>query len=202
MSIFLGNGMVQNGTTRGYVGGGTVSINPPSSQPRIDLISIDTGTFGIYTQGVPSANPVWPTKPVGNTIVAHILVRPDTTTITGNNILNKQILLPWQPRGIYQNHGNCGATETLDFGLADHHRCVLDANCTFSFTGAISGIPAAMMVEFVQDATGGRTFAMSVKIPEGGFFLANGANDRSKAVFMTNDGGTTIDVAVIGNRYA
>jgi hypothetical protein len=112
-------------------------------------------------------------------------------------------MVPWQPRGIYQDHGNCGTTETLDFALADVHRCVLNsASCAFTFTGAISGIPAAMMVDFVQDATGGRTFTMSVKIAEGGFYIGMAANDISRSVFMTEDGGATVKAAMIGNRYA
>lgn len=205
MSVSLGNGMVQNGTTRGIVGGGTVAINPPSSQPRIDLISVDPGTFSAYTQGVPSANPRWPAKPAGNTIVAAILVRPDTTAITGNEITNKQILLPWQPRDIYLNNGNLGSSKQLDFSLADHQRGVLNsAICALTFTGAISGVPASMMFEFVQDNNGNRTFTIpsAVKVADGGFFISMAPNARSRVVFMTNDGGTTIDAAMIGNNYA
>lgn len=71
--------------------------------------------------------------------------------------------------GILVDHGNTGATETFDVSAGDHHTATLDANCTFSFTGATDGIPAQMRLAIKQDATGSRlvTWPLEAHFPGG-----------------------------------
>lgn len=101
-------------------------------------------------------------------------------------------------------HGNSGTTEAFSFSAGDTHTVTLDANCTFSFTGAVSGTPASMTIVITQDGTGGRviTWPAAVKFPSGSMFLSTAAGGRSRLVAMTEDGGTTIDVALVGNDFA
>lgn len=98
----------------------------------------------------------------------------------------------------YTDHGNAGATEDIAFTPASehHHRLVLDANCTITFSGATAGVAAAVEVEVIQDATGSRTITWpaSVKWPNGQAQpITATANGRDRLRFVTRDGGTTID---------
>jgi hypothetical protein len=97
---------------------------------------------------------------------------------------------------LYIPHGNTGSTETFDTtGVPDTwHSATLDsATVTFTFTGAIAGEPAAMLLELHQDSTGGRlvTWPGSVIWPGG---VAPTLSTAGSAVdiltFFTRDGGT------------
>jgi len=93
----------------------------------------------------------------------------------------------------YTAHGNTGATETFD-ALTGWHSATLDANCTFTFTGATSGLVAAMVLELTQDATGSRTVTWpgSVVWPGGAApTLSTAAAAVDVLTFFSRDGGTT-----------
>jgi hypothetical protein len=97
-------------------------------------------------------------------------------------------------RELYQNHGNTGATETINMANGNVHRCVLDANCTFTFSGAVSGKATTMTLLVVQDGTGGRTATWpgSVMWPAAvAPTLTAAANAVDMLRFLTVDGGTT-----------
>ena len=93
----------------------------------------------------------------------------------------------------YTAHGNTGSTETFD-ALTGWHSATLDANSTFTFTGATSGLVAAMVLELAQDGTGSRTVTWpgSVVWPGG---VAPTLSTTAAAVdiltFFSRDGGTT-----------
>ena len=61
----------------------------------------------------------------------------------------------------YQDHGNTGATETVDASAADVHRLVANAaTVTLTLTGAPSaGTPGVIRLWLEQDGTGGRDWA-------------------------------------------
>lgn len=94
-----------------------------------------------------------------------------------------------------QAHGNTGATETFDYATADYHTATLDANCTFTFTGATNGVLAILGLRLTQDGSGSRTVTWpgSVVWAEGG--VAPTLQTAAAAVdllwFETTDGGTT-----------
>jgi hypothetical protein len=98
---------------------------------------------------------------------------------------------------LYVAHGNTGSTETFDTtGLPDtwHSATLNSATVTFTFTGAISGEPAAMVLELTQDGTGGRlvTWPGSVVWPGGTAPTLSTAGGATDILLMeTRDGGTT-----------
>jgi hypothetical protein len=95
---------------------------------------------------------------------------------------------------LYQDHGSMGSTETFDVSSANVHRGVLDANCTFTFTGASSGRACALTLHLVQDATGSRTvtWPASVDWPGGTApVLSTAANAVDVLTLHTVNGGTT-----------
>ncbi len=91
-------------------------------------------------------------------------------------------------------HGNTGATETFDALTGWHSATLNAATVTASFTGATSGLVAAMVLELAQDATGSRlvTWPASVVWPGG---VAPTLSTTAAAVdvltFFSRDGGTT-----------
>lgn len=96
-------------------------------------------------------------------------------------------------KDVYQNHGNAGATETVDLANGNTHRVVLDANLTLTFTAVTSGVRCRFDLVVVQDATGGRTITWpaSVDWPGGTApTLSPGANAVDIFTFLTVDGGT------------
>jgi hypothetical protein len=98
---------------------------------------------------------------------------------------------------LYVAHGNTGSTETFDTtGVPDswHSATLNAATVTFTFTGAISGEPAAMVLELTQDGTGGRlvTWPGSVVWPGGTAPTLSTAGGATDILLMeTRDGGTT-----------
>jgi len=94
----------------------------------------------------------------------------------------------------YTAHGNTGSTETFD-ALTGWHSATLDsATVTCTFTGATSGLVAAMVLELAQDGTGGRlvTWPGSVVWPGGTApTLSAAAGAVDVLTFFSRNGGTT-----------
>lgn len=97
----------------------------------------------------------------------------------------------------YLNHGNTGASETVDASAADIHRLVLDAaTVTLTLSGApVSGVPAVVRLQLVQDATGGRLVSWpgSIVWASDGTAptLRTAAGGIDVVDLETDDGGTT-----------
>lgn len=90
-------------------------------------------------------------------------------------------------------HGNTGATETIDLANGNYHSATLDANCTFTFTGATNGKECAFTLVLTQDATGSRTVTWPAAVTWPGASaptLATAASAVDVLVFWTVDGGT------------
>ena len=96
------------------------------------------------------------------------------------------------------------ASETLHFASGGPYKEVtLTQNTTPDFDGAVSGKNCSMVVNFIQDGTGGRTitwtnvdnwFGTSGAAPT----LSTNAGEQAVFLFWTTDGGTTINAAFIG----
>jgi hypothetical protein len=94
----------------------------------------------------------------------------------------------------YAAHGNTGSTETFDALTGWHSATLNSATVTVTFTGATSGLVAAMVLELAQDGTGGRlvTWPGSVVWPGGvAPTLSTAAAAVDILTFFSRDGGTT-----------
>jgi hypothetical protein len=93
----------------------------------------------------------------------------------------------------YQSHGNMGSTETFS-ALTGWHSGTFNADCTFTFSGATSGIVASMVLELTEDGTGTwtPTWPGSVVWP-GGVMPTHDetAGTTTLYLFESRDGGTT-----------
>lgn len=93
----------------------------------------------------------------------------------------------------FQSHGNMGGTETFS-ALVGWHAGTLNADCTFTFSGATSGLVASMVLELTEDGTGGwqPTWPGSVVWPGGTPPTHDDtAGTTTIYLFQSRDGGTT-----------
>lgn len=90
--------------------------------------------------------------------------------------------------------GSSGAATTLDVQDTTSWEVTLDADCTFTFSGADTGGAWSFVLILVQDATGGRTVTWPASVLwDGGTAptLTTTAAAVDVLTFMTVDGGTT-----------
>ena len=161
---------VREGTTNG----GTLWRNTNTSAPTIDTTSLTFAAVG------------------GSTGAASVSITDAGGYFTATDVEAALQELAKKDIG-YQAHGNTGATETFD-ALTGWHSATLDANSTFTFTGATSGLVAAMVLELAQDGTGSRTVTWpgSVVWPGGvAPTLSTAASAVDVLTFFSRDGGTT-----------
>lgn len=91
-------------------------------------------------------------------------------------------------------HGNTGSTETFDVSAGDFHTATLDADCTFTFTGATNGVLAVLAMRLTQDGSGSHlvTWPGSVVWPSGvAPTLQTAPAAVDELTFDSTDGGTT-----------
>jgi hypothetical protein len=94
----------------------------------------------------------------------------------------------------FQDHGNTGATETVDLDNGNVHQITLDTNCTLTFTGTVNAVACAFTLIVEQDGSGGHTITWP-----GSVLWTNGtpptltgsASSIDIFTFFTVDDGTT-----------
>ena len=95
----------------------------------------------------------------------------------------------------FQDHGNTGATETIDLTNGNVHEITLDQNTTLTFSNPPgSGTYGELRLIVIQDATGSRTITWPASVDWSGGSaptLSAGASDVDILDFFTVDGGTT-----------
>lgn len=110
------------------------------------------------------------------------------------------------PALVYLDHGNTGATETVDASAADIHRLVADsATVTLTLSGAPSaGTPCVIRLWLEQDGSGGRDWAFPASVDFGDPGEPDWTTRSGGAVdlvdLMTVDGGTTWIAAIAGRE--
>ncbi len=93
-----------------------------------------------------------------------------------------------------KNHSTMGATETIDLADGNWHTGTMDANCTFTFSGATVSAGCSFLLILTQDGTGSRTATWpgSVAWPGGSApTLHTAAAAIDLLTFLSPDGGTT-----------
>ena len=64
------------------------------SNPRVDIVSVDSGGNAVVTTGTAAAQPVAPSLPANVVPLAFVYVPTSDTTITDNQINDKRVILP------------------------------------------------------------------------------------------------------------
>jgi hypothetical protein len=88
------------------------------------------------------------------------------------------------------HHGSMGSTETFD-ALTGNHDGTLDAACTFTFTGATSGLMAEMALEIAVDSGGPYTVTWPGSVVWQGTAPTFNASTTYVILVRSRDGGTT-----------
>jgi hypothetical protein len=85
-----------------------------------------------------------------------------------------------------------GATETFDPADGSWHHGTLNANLTVTLTGPTTGLGYSLLLELLQDGTGGWTITWPGSVTfESGDGVSTTAGATSFVVLQTRDGGTT-----------
>lgn len=123
---------------------------------------------------------------------ASISVADSAGWFTGTNV--ETVLAELAAKAIgYQAHGAMGAAETFDAAIG-WHSGTLDANCTFTLTGAPTGTVSSLFLELLQDGTGGRTITLPASVVNKADLEAaqdTTADVTTFLVLVSRDGGTT-----------
>lgn len=160
----------------GTANGGKLFVNTNLTLPTIDTTALTFTSLSL-----------------GSIAASLVSVLDSAGFFTGTNV--ETVLAELASKDIgYTAHGNTGSTETFDALTGWHSATLNAATVTFTFTGATSGLVAAMVLELAQDGTGGRlvTWPGSVVWPGG---VAPTLSTAPAAVdiltFFSRDGGTT-----------
>jgi hypothetical protein len=117
-----------------------------------------------------------------DTTVAAMLTTLGAVSKSGGGLENRKL------------HSTMGATETFDLADGNLHTGTLDANCTFTFSGATTGFLCSFGMLLTQDGTGSRTVTWPGSVVWAGGSaptLHTAAAAIDELVFWTIDGGTT-----------
>lgn len=101
-------------------------------------------------------------------------------------------------REVTHTHGNTGSTETIDLANGNVHVVTQDQACTYTFTGAITGVACSFTL-VITAVTGAATWPASVKWPTA---TAPTLSGRCVLTFLTVDGGTIWDGFLAGSGMA
>jgi hypothetical protein len=101
--------------------------------------------------------------------------------------------------------GNSGAALTIDASATGYVKTItLNANCTFTLSGATSGRATSLELVLTQDGTGSRTvtWPAAVKWAGGAPTLSTAAGSVDRIVLVTYNAGTTWYADLVGKGYA
>lgn len=159
----------------------------PTRRPDLDSTEEFVGSAFMVREGDAYAATIWrvenSTPPVVDT---DDIVLSNIFSVAGLIALNNAVFG-------YLDHGNVGATETFDASAAGWHKGTLDANDAATFIGATVDSVASMVIELVQDGTGGRTIDFPAAVTNGSSLEASldpTAGATTYYVFFSHDGGT------------
>lgn len=101
----------------------------------------------------------------------------------------------------YFGIGNSGSSKQVDLANGNHQSITLTANCTLTATGFTNGVSCSILLEVIQDGTGGWTLTL----PAGWALATDGeatinpsANGKTLISGISRDGGTTVYASIAG----
>lgn len=128
-TVAVAAGVVRIGGRKVTVAGGNVSLSvADATNPRIDLITVDTAALKGVTDGTASADPVYPTLPAGKVILAQVFRAANDNTIQTADITDKRVLIDEPPVESVKWYGAKGDGSTNDFTAITAAASALPAN--------------------------------------------------------------------------
>ncbi len=124
-----------------------------------------------------------------------------TNAITGATVVASEITSVFETVGTVASSGTAQTLNAASYGVFD---VTLTGNCTYTFSGAISGKLYSFTLIQRQDATGSRTCAWPASVKWAGGTAPTITSTASKMdmfTFFTRDGGTTWYGTVGGQNF-
>jgi len=124
-------------------------------------------------------------------LIFDVTVNANKWTLVSNSAGGGGVSFPITPT--INDHGNVGTvTEDIDLSASDGHvhKITLTGNPTLTFSNPpASGTQIEFEIEYVQDATAGRTVTQPGSVAET-VSISSGASSTTIVTYRTNDGGT------------
>lgn len=138
MTLAVASGSVRVGSTVATVSAGNVTITAANAtNPRFDLVVVDSAGAKSVTAGIAAASPAFPSIPANSVVVAAVYVPAADTAINTNQIVDKRVLLvvPGQLlAAVSYNPATSVAPSTTSSTFAD-----VDAGLAATFRAPASG---------------------------------------------------------------
>jgi hypothetical protein len=160
----------------------TLSAADPTN-PRFDLITVNSSAVVGVTTGTPAAAPVFPTIPANSAVLAAVYVPAMATTITLFNIVDKRVLILPEPRDVIfvaASNARAAAKTNADYvctGTGDQ-TTIATAIATAQVTGAMVKLSEGT---FTFSAALSLSTSTPIRVEGSGWdtllTLANGVND-------------------------
>lgn len=98
MTVAVAAGTVQiNGVSVAVTGANGTITTADSSNPRLDVVSINSSGTIVVTAGTPAAEPAIPTIPASSAILALVRIPANDTTISSTQIVDKRVFVRTVP---------------------------------------------------------------------------------------------------------
>lgn len=103
--------------------------------------------------------------------------------------------------GVTQNVNPVSAL-SIDWSEAEFHTKSISTNSTFTMTGFTSGKAQAVILNLTITSAAVPSWPAYVKFPGGANPSSSLGNGRHRLAFITDDGGGTVDMIVLGTAFA
>lgn len=119
MSVAVSAGTVSIGGTVVAVSAGTVTITTANAtDPRFDLIRVNSGGTLSALAGTASSNPVFPTPASTDVVLASVYVPANDTTIGSTQIVDKRIIVEWNTTSGFGTYQDITATSNSPIAIS------------------------------------------------------------------------------------
>lgn len=124
VAVAVGNVSIAGILVQVTAGNGTITT-ADGSNPRLDLVSINTSGAIVVTAGTAAAEPVFPTHPTDDAVIAAVYIPTSDTTIANNQITDKRMFVGCSPMGsvLYRSGASFAPIFTISRGTtvaSDH----------------------------------------------------------------------------------
>ena len=210
MTVNVASGIVDMATGARLTPSGNSALTistADATNPRIDIIYVNTDATIGYLSGTPAASPTVPTTPTGVFVLAQISVAANTTTIISSNITDKRKMKNTTDNlaaSLSENAQNLAihksevVSEVLyvsrDLSLEGSQTITLETNAVPNFiriTGVVQGTKKMCITEYSKANSFGRSIVMHPVSGQWGF--------SGSFIIKEDDATTNYTTATIGN---
>lgn len=170
-------------------------VRPGSGIPKADLSTAVQTSL----DNADSALQVAPVTSVAGRTGAITIGQADVTNLTTD--LATKVSTTAGGKETFFDIGNSGSSKQIDLANGNHQSITLTANCTLTATGFTNAVSCSILLEVIQDSSGGHTLTLPAgwSLPTDGEATINPAiNGKTLISALSRDGGTTVYASIAG----